>query len=598
MKVRIALCTINPTVGALAANAELILQTWRRARADGADIVVTPEMGLTGYPLQDLTQHRDFLADIADARDALIAAIGKEGPGPAILFGHPTDTGLEDGNRILVYNSATFFDPGAGETHLVHKGELPNYGVFDEKRNYLEGPAPFAVPFRSVRIGIMICEDGWTPEVAGALAADGADALLWINGSPYAQGKNVVRRQHAANRIAETGLPLAYVNLVGGQDELVFDGDTFAGDGASFLQNALFEVGTLTHDFELGPGRATRAVAWPEFPASGSGETYRAVVLGLRDYAAKQGFASIAIAKSGGLDSAVAASIAVDALGADAVHLVRLPSDVSSSHSLVDAAECAALLGCHMRTFAIRPVVEAMHGLFTGTVFDTPRPAGTATRATGLTAENIQPRVRGMVMMAISNSEGHLVVTTGNKSEIAVGYTTIYGDMVGGFNVLKDLFKTEISVAAGRRMPDGRTPCTEADVAALSALHGAGLVQWRNALTHDDLVRYGLRGPAGRTVPLAIEIKEPSAELAEGQRDADSLGDYPDLDRVLEALVERMHGVRSLGGDEAAQAYARRINRLIGRAEYKRRQGAPGPKVSAMHFGGDRRMPITNAWTG
>ncbi len=596
MKLRIALATINPTVGALAANANLILDAWRRARADGADIVVTPEMGLTGYPLQDLTQHRDFLADVADARDALIAAIAKEGHGPGLVFGHPTDTGLEDGNRILVYNSATLYDPGTGDTHLVHKRELPNYGVFDEKRNYLEGPPPKAVRFRASRLGIMICEDGWTPDVAAALAADGADALLWINGSPYAQGKNVVRRQHAAHRVTETGLPAAYVNLVGGQDELVFDGDTFVGDDATFLQNGLFEAGTMTHDFGL--GRAARSGAWPEFPATGSGETYRAVVLALRDYATKQGFVSIAIAKSGGLDSAIAASIAVDALGPDAVHLVRLPSGVSSSHSLTDAAACARLLGCHMRTFAIGPVVDAVHGLFTGTVYDTPRPACAADRALGLTAENIQPRVRGMVMMAISNSEGHLVVTTGNKSEIAVGYTTIYGDMVGGFNVLKDLFKTEISVAAGRYMPDGSTPRAEADVAALSALHGPGLVQWRNALSAEALVRYGLRGPAGRTVPLAIEIKEPSAELAEGQRDADSLGEYPDLDRVLEALVERMHGVRSLGGGEAEQAYARRINRLVGRAEYKRRQGAPGPKVSSMHFGGDRRMPITNAWSG
>ncbi len=594
--IRVALATINPTVGALAANAGLILDAWRRGRGHAADIVVTPEMGLTGYPLQDLTQHRDFLADVAQARDALIAAIANEGDGPALVFGHPTDTAREDGNRILVHNSATLFDPATGDTHLVHKRELPNYGVFDEKRNYLEGPAPHAIPFRGRKLGVMICEDGWSAHVAGALAADGAELLLWINGSPYAQGKNVVRRCHAANRVAETGLPVAYVNLVGGQDELVFDGDTFVGDGATFVENDLFAVGTLTHDFEL--GRAASTGPWAEVAETGSGETYRAVVLALRDYAAKQGFASIAIAKSGGLDSAIAASIAVDALGSQAVHLVRLPSDVSSSHSLSDAAECARLLGCHMRTFAIGPVVEAVHGLFTGTTYDTPRPALALDHAQGLTAENIQPRVRGMVMMAISNNEGHLVVTTGNKSEVAVGYTTIYGDMVGGFNVLKDLFKTEISVAAGRYMPDGSTPATAADVAALSALHGPGLVQWRNALTADALTKYGLRGPAGRTVPLAIEIKEPSAELAEGQRDADSLGDYPDLDRVLEALVERMHGVRSIGGGEAATAYARRINRLVARAEYKRRQGAPGPKVSAMHFGGDRRMPITNAWPG
>lgn len=595
MKLRVALATINPTVGALAANAELIRDAWRRARADGADIVVTPEMCLTGYPLQDLTQHRDFLTDVAEARDALIAGLVKEGSGPALLFGHPTNTGREDGNRILVYNSATFFDPTTGDTHLVHKRELPNYGVFDEKRNYLEGPEPRAVPFRGLKLGIMICEDGWSPDVTGALAADGANLLLWINGSPYAQGKNVVRRRHAANRVAETGLPVAYVNLVGGQDELVFDGDTFVGDGATFVENDLFAAATLTHDFAPG---ARSAPDWPVVPATSSGETYRAVVLALRDYATKQGFASIAIAKSGGLDSAIAASIAVDAMGPDAIHLVRLPSGVSSSHSLTDAAECARLLGCHMRTFAIGPVVQAVHGLFTGTVYDTPRPTCALDGARGLTAENIQPRVRGMVMMAISNNEGHLVVTTGNKSEVAVGYTTIYGDMVGGFNVLKDLFKKEISVAAGRYMADGTTPSTEADVAALSVLHGAGLVQWRNVLTADELIRYGLRGPAGRTVPLAIEIKEPSAELAAGQRDADSLGDYPDLDRVLEALVERMHGVRSLSGGDAATAYARRINRLVARAEYKRRQGAPGPKVSAMHFGGDRRMPITNAWTG
>lgn len=587
---KIAMCSIDPIVGALERNLDLIVETYQRAAAAGAELVVTPEMSLTGYPLEDLTQRPAFLAAVERAHAELIARIRALNLGASILFGHPTDTHQNDGNRRLVYNSATLYDPATDRAATVHKKELPNYGVFDEKRNYLEAEEVHPIEWRGHPLGVMICEDGWFPRVANELAAQGAQALIWVNGSPFAMGKNVLRRQHAFNRMEATGLPVIYVNLVGGQDELVFDGDNFACGGDFYVEASLFCSSMQLVDIDFDAGTVRPPAALTSVRPTGVGDAYLAKVLGLRDYAGKQGFSSVVIGMSGGIDSAAVASICVDALGAENVHLVRLPSRYSSSGSLTDAASAQRLLGCPMRTIAIEPMVNAMRDAYSLAQRD----AGPEfpDRLTGVADENAQARVRGAILMAISNQEGHLLVTTGNKSEVAVGYSTLYGDMAGGFNALKDLYKTEVSVAAGR---DARTGD---EVDRLVEQHGPGIVQWRNALTSGELQRFGLLGPAGRTVPVEIETKAESAELAPDQKDSDSLPRYPVLDGILRMLVDRHAGVEETIAAGFARVEVERVNRLVNRAEYKRRQAAPGPKVSGMQFGRDRRMPIVNGWMG
>ena len=619
MKINIALVSLDPTVGALAANADLIVSAYVAAVAEGADVVLTPEMSLSGYPLQDLTQKAAFLRDVEKVREQVIDRIRATGHKAAIAFGHPTDTGKNDGNRRLVYNSATFFDPGENLIQVTHKVELPNYGVFDEIRNFVAGPPPHVARFRGVRLGIMICEDGWFPKVTQGLAAQGADILLWMNGSPYSTGKNVKRRLHASNRIEHARVPIAYVNLVGGQDELVFDGDCFSWDGSSYVETALFRETIRVVSFEIERGQAWKRpdviAPLPKVKPTGVGENYRAKVLGFGDYLRKTGFSSVVIGMSGGIDSAAAASICTDAIGKDNVHLVRLPSSFSSSGSMDDAMEARNLLGCPMRTIAIEDGVNAARRGYADAQWDTARPDGIPTVLAGVSDENIQARQRAQHLMSISNMEGRMLVTTGNKSEVSTGFSTIGGDMMGGYNVLKDLLKTEINVAADR------PATTQIDVDMLCEVFGAGIVQWRNKLTAAEIELYGFRGPAGTTVPLSIQIKGASAELAPDQLDSNSLPLYPILDGILECLINLNWGVEHtiasdtsdpvmlrilqqarLTANEPITPFTRReveqTNWRINASEYKRRQAAPGPKISDMHHGSERRVPIVMAYAG
>jgi len=618
MKLNVALVSLDPTVGALEANADIIVAAYQEAVSQGADVVLTPEMGLSGYPLQDLTQRVAFLRHVEFARDRLIERIRALGHRAALVFGHPTDTGRHDGNRRMVYNSATMYDPETDSVQVTHKVELPNYGVFDEKRNYLEGPQPCVMHYRGLRLGVMICEDGWFPGVTGTLAAQGADVLMWLNGSPYSTGKNVKRRFHASNRVAEARVPVAYVNLDGGQDELVFDGDCFSWDGSDYMETPLFRETVRVVTMDVVRGQAVRGGIigpLPDVHPTGVGENYRAKVLGFKDYLRKTGFTSVVIGMSGGIDSAIAASICVDAIGPDNVHLVRLPSSFSSSGSLDDAMEARDLLGCPMRTIAIEDGVDAARRGYANAQWDTPRPADVPDRLSGVADENIQARQRAQHLMSISNMENRMLVTTGNKSEVSTGFSTIGGDMMGGYNVLKDLLKTEINVAADR------PASSQADVDRLCEVFGAGIVQWRNALTQDEVDQLGYMGPAGTTVPLSIQIKAASAELAEGQVDSNSLPFYPVLDGILKCLINHNMGVEATiesdpldpvmlrilkdarrTEDEPIRPFTRReveqTNWRINASEYKRRQAAPGPKISDMHHGSERRVPIVMAYRG
>lgn len=618
MKLNVALVSLDPTVGALEANADLIVKAYQEAVAQGADLVLTPEMSLSGYPLQDLTQRVAFLRDVERVRDGVIERIRALGQRAAIAFGHPTDTGRHDGNRRMVYNSATLYDPEADVVQVTHKVELPNYGVFDEKRNYLEGPQPRVMHYRGLRLGVMICEDGWFPGVTGTLAAQGADVLLWLNGSPYSTGKNVKRRFHASNRVAEARVPVVYVNLVGGQDELVFDGDCFSWDGSSYVETGLFRETVQIVSLDVERCQAVRGRdpgPVPDVTSTGVGENYRAKVLGFKDYLRKTGFNSVVLGMSGGIDSAIAASICVDAIGPHNVHLVRLPSSFSSTGSLDDAMEARDLLGCPMRTINIEDGVNAARRGYENAQWDTPRPDDVPDRLSGVADENTQARQRAQHLMSISNMENRMLVTTGNKSEVSTGFSTIGGDMMGGYNVLKDLLKTQINVAADR------PAATHEDVDRLCEVFGAGIVQWRNRLTQEEVDQFGYLGPAGTTVPLSIQIKAASAELAEGQVDSNSLPFYPVLDGILTCLINLNYGVeRTIASDTSdpvmleilSQArrspedpivpFTRReveqTNQRINASEYKRRQAAPGPKISDMHHGSERRVPIVMAYRG
>lgn len=625
MKTSIALAAINPTVGDLSGNLKLNIEAYLEAAKDGADIVVLPEMSLTGYPLEDLTQKKSFLRDAENSAYALIEAVKASGYKAAILFGHPTDVGRSDGNKRLVYNSATFYDPEVDEHYVSHKNELPNYGVFDEQRNFVKGGHPRVLPWRGLRIGVVICEDGWFPDVTKTLANQGADLLLWVNGSPFSRGKNVRRRELAADRVRDARVPIVYVNLAGGQDELIFDSDCFSWDGSSYVQTALFQTGVQIVTMDLVRGGATKSPISPNLPkveATGIAEVYQAKVLGIRDYARKSGFQKVVLGMSGGIDSAIVASLCTDALGAENVLLVRLPSRFSSSGSLNDAEAAQKLLGCPMRTIAIEPAVNVLREIYRDMQVDLgPTPLENSGHAEifGVADENLQARIRGDLLMAIANQEGYLLVTTGNRSEVSVGYFTLYGDSCGGYNLLKDTLKTDVSVAAGRHAE------TEADLTSLIAEFGPGLVQWRNSL-RGDLEKYGFHGPEGRTVPFEIEAKAESAELAPDQKDSNSLPYYPILDGIITCLVDLQMGVDEIVEidrdneqlrailtrsrrraeqdieETIRQGFARadveRVNKLINRAEHKRRQTAPGPKVGTMLYGRDRRMPLVNAYEG
>jgi NAD+ synthase len=541
-RLTIALAQLNPTMGAIEANAEL----------------VGTELCITGYPPEDLVLKPSFLAAARAAVEALAAETGDGGP--ALLVSAPwREAGVETGPlRQHVYDAALLLDGGEIQA-LRTKHELPNYSVFDEKRVFKAGPLPGPVNFRGVRLGVMICEDMWAPEVAECLEESGAEILVVPNGSPYEMDKFDQRLQLAVARVTETDLPLVYVNQVGGQDELVFDGASFVLDAGCRLRAQLpsFETALVTTHWRRGLEdiwTCEDAAVTP--PETGMEPVYRALVLGLRDYVDKNGFPGVVLGLSGGIDSAFSAAIAVDALGPARVHCVMMPSPYTSRDSLEDAAEAASLLGVQLNQVGIEPAMAAFETMLRP-MFDG--------READITEENVQARARGITLMALSNKLGHMVLSTGNKSEMSVGYATLYGDMCGGFNVLKDVYKTMVYKLAA----------------------------WRN----QTLPAGGL-GPPGRVIPERIITKAPSAELRPDQTDQDSLPPYDQLDDMLHCLIEGEMAVSEIAERGHDRATVNRVWRLLESAEYKRRQAAPGVKVTARAFGRDRRYPITNAFKG
>ena len=542
---KIALAQLNPTVGAIAANADLIRRARARAAEQGADLVITPEMSLIGYPAEDLVLKPAFLEEARVALEELAEETDDGGPG--LIVGLPwREEGAETPLRHHVYNAAALLDAGEIQT-LRFKVDLPNYSVFDEKRVFKAGPLPGPVNFRGVRLGIPICEDMWSEEVPECLMESGAEILIVPNGSPYEMDKTDERLQLAVARVTETGLPLIYVNQVGGQDELVFDGASFVLDSERALcaQLPLFDEAIVITEWQRGLDDVWSCGAGEMVPPDdGLEPVYRALQLGLRDYVNKNGFPGVIIGLSGGIDSALSAAVAVDALGPERVRCVMMPSPYTSQESLDDAAECADLLGVRLDTVNIEPAMIAFEDMLLP-IFDG---AEHSDGETDTTEENVQARSRGITLMALSNKLGHMVLSTGNKSEMSVGYATLYGDMCGGYNVLKDVYKTTVYQ----------------------------LSSWRNQATPR-----GAMGPAGRVIPENIITKAPTAELKPNQTDQDSLPPYDDLDQILEGLIEHEMGVEEIMAQGHDRATVNRVWRMLENAEYKRRQAPPGVKITS-----------------
>jgi NAD+ synthase len=546
----ITLAQLNPTVGDVAGNADKVRAARARAHADGADLVVLPELFIAGYPPEDLVLKPAFQSACRSAVEELARETADGGP--AVLVGTPW---VEDGK---LYNGCALLDEGRIAA-IRFKVNLPNYGVFDEKRVFARGPVSGPMTIRGVRVGVPICEDTWLEEsaeyenIVECLAETGAEILVVPNGSPYTREKADMRLSVSVARVTESGLPLVYLNQIGGQDELVFDGGSFAlnGDLSVAAQLPAFEenITTLRWKRQESGWRCQGPIATALDPDKAD---YAACVLGLRDYVNKTGFPGVLLGVSGGIDSALCAAIAVDALGAQRVRGVMLPFRFTAQVSLDDAAQLASRLGIR---YEVLPIAQAVHG-FEAILADTfeglPR---------DITEENLQARTRGTLLMAISNKTGAMVVTTGNKSEMSVGYATLYGDMNGGFNPIKDLYKTEVF--------------------RLSAL--------RNSWKPD-----GALGPSGEVIPPNIITRPPTAELRENQTDQDSLPPYEVLDAILERLVEREEPLATIIAAGFDRDVVARIDRLLNIAEYKRRQAAPGVKVTRRNFGRDRRYPITN----
>lgn len=547
-QLKIALAQLNPVVGDLKGNAALALHTRDEAITKLADLAVFPELFISGYPPEDLILKASFVRDAMAAVEELAQATADGGPG--MLIGTPWR--IED----KVYNAVACVD--AGRVQAVRaKVDLPNYSVFDEKRIFAAGAMPGPINFRGVRIGVPICEDIWTEAVCECLAESGAEFFIVPNGSPFTVTKHAVRIQTAVARVVETGLPLAYVNQVGGQDELVFDGASFVlnAGGALAVQMPAFETGVMVTQWERGETGWSCAPGTLALIEESTEAAYLACVAGLRDYVTKNGFPGVVLGLSGGVDSALCAAISVDALGPERVHCVMLPYRYTSNASLSDAAACAEALGVRYDILPIHAAVEGFEGtlapLFNGMPAD-------------LTEENLQSRVRGTALMAISNKFGAMVVTTGNKSEVSAGYATLYGDMNGGYNPIKDLYKTQVFALC--RFRNGKRP-------------------------------KGCLGPGGRIViPENIITKAPTAELRENQTDQDSLPPYDVLDDILEGLVDREESVNDIVARGHPREMVRKVERLLYLAEYKRRQSAPGVKITDRNFGRDRRYPITNRY--
>lgn len=542
----IALAQLDPTVGDIQGNLGRLKDAWREAKAMDADLVVATELFVTGYPPEDLVLKPAFVAACATA----ITAFAREvKDGPAVLLGTPW---RQDGK---LYNAAALLASGEIAA-LRFKHELPNYGVFDEKRVFAAGPCPGPIAFKGVRLGVMVCEDMWFMDSAETLQESGAELIITINGSPYESDKLGQRLLLARERVKETGLPLLYVNQVGGQDELVFDGASFALDASGDVRVAAPEwlpALVPTRWRRDGKGWVVESGIMAE-RGDNLASIYHAMVLVLRDYVRKNGFPGIVLGLSGGIDSALTAAVAVDALGADRVHCVMMPSPYTSKESIADAAEVAELLGCEIRSIDIGVAMEAFAAMLA------PSFAG---RAPDITEENIQARLRGITLMALSNKFGWMVVSTGNKSEMSVGYSTLYGDMCGGFSVLKDVYKMTV-FALSRFRNERRLP--------------------------------GMLGPMGRVIPERVITKPPSAELKPNQKDEDSLPPYAVLDDVLECLIEHEMTVGDVVARGHKEETVRTVWRMIDRAEYKRRQAPPGVKITRRAFGRDRRYPITNAF--
>jgi NAD+ synthase (glutamine-hydrolysing) len=588
---RIALAQVNATVGDLAGNADLIVEWTRRAAGQGARLVVFPEMMLTGYPVEDLALRASFVEASIAALDATAERLAAEGlGGVAVVTGYlDRVTGLRPRVGLPAgapLDAAALLYDGAVAVRSA-KHHLPNYGVFDEYRYFVPGDVLPVVRLQAddgglVDVAIAICEDLWQDGGPVAVCrAAGAGLLVVPNASPYERGKDDTRLELVQRRAAEAGATLAYVNMVGGQDELVFDGDSIIVDAAGELlaRGPQFEQELVVADLDLEPAvsspcpsdtpvdardgsmitirrlelpakagasrpdRPEPRTTWPRL--SDPAEVYAALVLGVHDYVRKNGFGSVILALSGGIDSALTATIAADAVGPDKVHVVLMPSRYSSDHSVTDAEDLAKRQGLHARTVPIRSMVDAFEKELS---------------LSGLAAENLQARIRGMILMSLSNAEGHLALTTGNKSELATGYSTLYGDSAGGFGPIKDVLKTLVW----------------------------DLARWRNSEAESR----------GETPPIPENsiTKPPSAELAPGQMDSDTLPDYPELDAILEGYVEQDMGAAELAAAGHDPALVERVIGMVDRAEYKRRQYPPGPKITPKNFGRDRRLPITNRW--
>ncbi len=533
MSLTFALAQSNPTVGDIAGNVQIILREHARAKDAGADMLIMPELAITGYPPEDLVLRRGFQQQAMQAIADLAALTLKA---PSILTG-----GIwHDGEKL--YNTVFLLEDGK-VVHRQYKHQLPNYGVFDEKRVFALGPMPEPVLWKGQKLGLLVCEDMWRPEIAQHLKQQGAEILISVNASPYEIGKKKMRLEAARRRTEETGLPVIYVNQVGGQDELVFDGQSFVLSASWELLGMLpaFEESFATFKWDkLVVSKGSLAL-----PLSEEATIYEAMKLALRDYVEKNRFPSVVLGLSGGIDSAITAAVAVDALGKDRVRAVMMPSPYTSRDSLDDAAECAKLLGIRLDVIPISDAMSTFESMLS------PLFAG---KAKDTTEENIQSRIRGLLLMAISNKEGCMVLTTGNKSEMSVGYATLYGDMCGGYSVLKDVYKTTVYSVS----------------------------RWRNS--------------KGRVIPERIIAKAPSAELKPDQTDQDSLPPYDVLDAILNAFVERQESVDDIVKLGFEKATVERVARMVCAAEYKRRQSPPGVKVTGMSFGRDRRYPITNRY--
>ena len=546
-ELKIALAQLNPTVGDVNGNRDLIAQGRLKAKEQGADLMVASELVLSGYPPEDLVIRPSFQEACMEAVELLAGQTSDGGPG--LLLG---TIWVNEGK---VYNAAVLLD-GGRVVAVRFKHELPNYGVFDEKRVFDPGPLPGPVNFRDVRLGVMICEDMWWEEVSECLEESGAEILVVLNGSPYSLDKWDQRMHLAVERVTETCLPMIYVNQIGGQDELVFDGGSFILNNDRSL---CWRFADWRPDLKI-TNWARNANTWIcnkgeiTAPEGSLSSIYSAMMLGLKDYVEKNQFPGVLLGMSGGIDSALTAAVAVDALGADRVHCVMMPSPYTSKDSLEDASEAVKLLGCQLDEVNIGPAMQAFEKMLTPLFGNAPPDT---------TEENIQARARGLTLMGLSNKTGAMVVSTGNKSEMSVGYATLYGDMCGGFSVLKDVYKMTVFK----------------------------LCRWRN-----ENFPLGSSGPNGPVMPERIITKPPSAELKPDQKDEDTLPPYEELDEILECLIEKDFGLKKTADQGFDASLVRRIWQMLLIAEYKRRQAPPGVKITHRSFGRDRRYPITDGF--